>query len=580
MPDLSAGQADSQEREQDNILAKFNYQAGDHNIGLVLEDYSKETRGTPESRDSATYHDFTTDDESARERLGVFYEWQAETALFDTLNASLDRQEVYTHGITQFLYTTGGTILREENRDYTQKLNQLTIDFDKTLKTNHSLHNIVYGFSVSERDVENTLFDIRYNGTDDSAPLLEGYPIRDANWVPVTETTQLTAYLADRISLNRRLELLLGARYDDTSYSPQVDDNFTDSAGVVNDSGFSSFAGNFAIRYKFTNQHSLTASLGQGYKAPTTQQLYLGTNESGEFTDTVRIEDPATGGITYEGTGVTAPDWGTVSNPELEAEKAINYELAYRFDSERGYFEVRGFISDYSDFIVNDVRSRTLDTPIQVASRVSPYINPACAAEVVGDECWNVDILSVDAYYLPINAGEVSVSGFELEAAYRATDNLTLSLAYSHADGEYENTITALAEDGSVVETIQSKGDELESVSPDSALLSIHYHRGEHWGIDTYVRWIDAKEQEESFSAVYYGNQVTLVDLQAYLNISRNISLRAGITNLFDEKYYPWERVRHVREGSGGFFGGVSGEGIDRYTAPGREYQVNLSYRF
>ncbi|WP_049721040.1 TonB-dependent hemoglobin/transferrin/lactoferrin family receptor [Gilvimarinus polysaccharolyticus] len=575
------GQADSQNREQNNLLVKLGYQSGAHNFGVVFEDYTKEAQGTPESRDSSTYHDFITDDESARERIGISYEWQADTALFDSLSASLDTQEIYTKGVTQFLYTSNGaTIMREENRDYTQDLTKFSIDFDKEIKGDNTTHNLVYGLAIEEREVKNTLFDIRYDGTNDSAPLLDGYPIRDANWVPVTETTQLTAYVADRISLGKRFDILLGLRYDDTEYSPKVDENFTDSAGVVGDSEFSAFASNIAVEYEFIDNHSLIASVGQGYKAPTTQQLYLGTNESGEFTDSVRVEDSITGGVTYAGTGVTAPDWDTVSSSDLKAEKAINYELAYRFEGARGYVEVRGFLSDFSDFIVNEVRNRPLDTALLSASRVSSFVNPACSAAVVGDDCWNVTTITSDEYYVPTNAGEVSVSGIELEAAYRATDNLTLTFAYSHADGEYENTITALAEDGSVVEEIQTAGDPLESVAPDSAVFGVNYHGGDRWGLNAYARWIDAKAEEESFNAIYYSNKVTLVDLQSYFNITKDLTVRAGITNLFDEEYFPWERVRNVREGGGGFFGGVSEDGIDRFTVSGREFQVSLNYQF
>ena len=53
--------------------------------------------------------------------------------------------------------------------------------------------------------------------------------------------------------------------------------------------------------------HSLIASIANGFKAPTLQQLYLDTS------------------------GNTVDEWDTIPNADLEAETAVNMELAYEF---------------------------------------------------------------------------------------------------------------------------------------------------------------------------------------------------------------------------------------------------------
>ena len=68
--------------------------------------------------------------------------------------------------------------------------------------------------------------------------------------------------------------------------------------------------------------------------------------------------------------------------------------------------------------------------------------------------------------------------------------------------------------------------------------------------------------------------------MTAFYQISENLVLRAGITNLSDEEYSLWQAVRLVREGNGGFFGGVSGDGIKRYSEPGREASLSVNYTF
>ena len=94
---LGAGRtvADPYDIKTDSILAKFAYNVDDNRrFGFVYESRDRNTTGNPLSRDSATYYDFATDDESNRERFGVFYEYSAtDEPLFDSVSITLDHQE-------------------------------------------------------------------------------------------------------------------------------------------------------------------------------------------------------------------------------------------------------------------------------------------------------------------------------------------------------------------------------------------------------------------------------------------------------------------------------------------------------
>ncbi|WP_435276855.1 TonB-dependent receptor domain-containing protein [Psychrobium sp. nBUS_13] len=146
--------------------------------------------------------------------------------------------------------------------------------------------------------------------------------------------------------------------------------------------------------------------------------------------------------------------------------------------------------------------------------------------------------------------------------------------SYSHATGEYDNG--------------DNKGDKLDAISPDTAVIGLDYlsqHR--KWGLSAVARFIDKKDRDESYPATFYSDSATVVDLTAFYNITDNLTVRGGIYNAFDENYSLWNSVRHVRAGSGGFFGGVDldedtgiSQGIARYSQPGREVVVNLNYRF
>ncbi len=49
---------------------------------------------------------------------------------------------------------------------------------------------------------------------------------------------------------------------------------------------------------------------------------------------------------------------------------------------------------------------------------------------------------------------------------------------------------------------------------------------------------------------------------------------------MFDKEYYTWDKLRSIPEfGTTGMVH-YSGEGIERYTQPGRNYSFMVEYRF
>tara|TARA_R110002167_G_scaffold361999_1_gene580807 strand:+ start:3938 stop:6340 length:2403 start_codon:yes stop_codon:yes gene_type:complete len=574
------GQANPYDSEKINVLAKLNYTFGDnHELGLVFENFENESQGTPLSRQSATYYDFFTFDESNRERIGITYQWQGQSILFDSVDAALNSQEIYTRGSTFFSYSSGGSsYLRNEDRNYTQNLTSFDVDFSKDLLLAEVKHSLVYGLAIEQTEVENELQDIRYNGLTTDSGLRNGYPIVDPSWVPKTKSDILTFYVTDTVEISDELTFQGGLRYDKKSYAPQVSDSFIDQSGEsVSDAEFTAMTWSANLRYEFLPQHSITGGISTGFKAPTTQQLYLNTNGTSEYEDTDRVEDPDTGNVSYQGNGRTETNLNTVTNPNLDAEKGINYELEYQYQGESGYVNVALFQSDYDDFIINLTQSRAFDEPITQGS-LNWWLTD-CVAAVVDDSCWTVDQITEDEWGMPTNVGEVTISGYEIEAGWKLSEGLLATISYSHSDGEYSNSV-----DGSVDTSAAGsfeKGDELESISPDTTIIGLNYLAPDSsWGATVRASLHDGKDPQDSFTSVFYTESATVVDLSAFYDVTENFVVRVGVTNLFDEEYSLWHSVRLVREGSGGFFGGVSGDGIERFSEPGREVSASVSYTF
>ncbi len=569
------GISDPLDKSQTNVLLKLNYQLNDAmNIGLVFEDYDKNSQGQSLSRESTTYSAFRFDDDSTRERIGVTFNWQANNAAFDELDVKLNSQEVFTSGVTSFDYTSrGATYLRVEDRNYQQDMTNISADFSKVIANGNTTHNVVYGLARISSDVENSLQDIRYNDVSKDSGLRDGYPIIDPSWIPKTKSTTTTLYLQDSISLSNQLSLSAGARWDKTSYDPKVDATFTDTTGTaVASADFSALTAQLGATYQFDENHSITSSISSGFKAPTTQQLFLNANGTGEFADVARQVDPVTGNVSYQPSGRTETDLDAITNPDLESEKAINLEFTYQYSSERFDIAVTAFNSSYDNLIIDEIQSNTFATPLTTASL--NWFIPSCNAAVVSDACYTVGSVTGDEWTKPVNAGEATVSGFEIEGQWHISPQLDLRVSYSHAEGEYD--------DG------ERKGDKLDSISPDTAVVGLDYlSHNSDWGLSAIARFIDKKERDDSYPAIFYSDSATVVDLTAFYRITDDLTVRGGIYNAFDENYSLWNSLRHVRVGSGGFFGGVDldedtgvSQGIARYSQPGREVVVNLNYRF
>jgi len=59
-----------------------------------------------------------------------------------------------------------------------------------------------------------------------------------------------------------------------------------------------------------------------------------------------------------------------------------------------------------------------------------------------------------------------------------------------------------------------------------------------------------------------------------------DITLRAGVYNLFNEKYHTWDALRGINAHSTTNNIDEKGLGLERYYAPGRNYSASIEIRF
>lgn len=194
----------------------------------------------------------------------------------DTLltGASSDAETVRSR---QKLYIDGRSLSRQRRtRRYTSEHSVLRAELGGEFNTGALRHRILLGGDFDHFDTDQ--FFTRYRGpvvtlaTTDRA----GYVLDTRNPVygryPVPVTTPITnrldvqrtagAYVQDQISLNDRLQVRIGGRYDD--FLLRVDNRLTGVSGRRKRSRFSPQAG---IVYELTRPLSLYVAYGEGYRA-------------------------------------------------------------------------------------------------------------------------------------------------------------------------------------------------------------------------------------------------------------------------------------------------------------------------
>ncbi|KAB0289295.1 TonB-dependent hemoglobin/transferrin/lactoferrin family receptor [Vibrio fortis] len=213
------------------------------------------------------------------------------------------------------------------------------------------------------------------------------------------------------------------------------------------------------------------------------------------------------------------------ANPNLKAEKSLSYELGLRSKNEHARFELSTFYTDYTDFI-----------------------NQTKTGEQGGK-----DVLTKE------NLDEVTIYGAELSSTINldslidAPFGTYTRLAVAYADGEDKTT-----------------GKSIDSVAPLTGTVGLGLER-ETFGTALNVKMVAAKDEwhsEDNRDAAGY----TLVDVTAYYRPITDLTLRAGLFNALDKKYW--------------LYSDLSGSAHDSQfskdfkSQPGRNWGISANYEF
>ena len=223
------------------------------------------------------------------------------------------------------------------------------------------------------------------------------------------------------------------------------------------------------------------------------------------------------------------PAFGYTSrpNPDLGPERSESWEGGIRYTGETVSLSAVAFHADYKDFIDQaDVGGSGTPT--------DPTI------------------------FQYVNIGAVEIEGIEGRAQVRFGDGFTGRFAIAYARGD---------------EILPGGGTApLETIDPLNLVAGLGYRDpGGRFGGELIATHHARKDADRTATGNFRPDAFTIVDLTAFVALSDNLKVRAGIFNLTDETYSYWQDVRGLS---------ATSNVTDAYTRPGRNASISLSFQF
>jgi len=220
----------------------------------------------------------------------------------------------------------------------------------------------------------------------------------------------------------------------------------------------------------------------------------------------------------------------SLSNPDLDPETSRTFEAGVRVHGGLWNGSLTGFTGKYEDFIEQ----------VQVSGSFTP---------------------TDPAVYQYVNLSGVKIHGVEAKSELQLVRGLSFTTVVSYAHGNSES-------DG--VET------PLASVEPLKWVAGLDWTApGNRFGAQ--LQTVHSQGKSASRAGIsctptcFLPESFTVVDVLGWWNVTDALSLRAGVFNLTDEKYFWWSDVRGVAS---------TATFRDAFSQPGRNASISVSMQF
>ncbi|HHF0182756.1 TPA: TonB-dependent hemoglobin/transferrin/lactoferrin family receptor, partial [Haemophilus influenzae] len=495
-----------------------------------------------------------------------------------------------SNGIYSIFPSSPGYLERSwQERDLDTNTQQLNLDLTKDFKTWRVEHNLQYGSSYNTT-MKRMVNRAGYDATDVQwwAPRTLGTIgntvetcattfQKKANLCPTVDpefsyllpikTKGKSVYLFDNVVITDYLSFDLGYRYDNIHYQPKykhgvtpklpddivkglfipLDNKQSNDANKVKENvqknidyiakqnkKYKAHSYSFASTIDPTSFLRLQLKYSKGFRAPTSDEMYF----------------------TFK-----HPDFTILPNTNLKPEIAKTKEIAFTLHHDDwGFISTSLFKTNYRDFI--DL--------VYKGEKKFKVGKPGDEGEISFSLRQNINRDSAVVKGIEIN------SKVFLGKMAKFMDGFNLSYKYTYQKGRINGNIP------------------MNAIQPKTMVYGLGYdHPSQKFGFNFYTTHVASKNPEDTYdiyaedkqqtdtSIKWRSKSYTILDLIGYVQPIKNLTIRAGVYNLTNRKYITWDSARSIRSfGTSNVIEQTTGQGINRFYAPGRNYKMSVQFEF
>ena len=412
----------------------------------------------------------------------------------------------------------------------------LRVDF-QPWESRFGSHQFTIKTGISQKDFDNRnnheYLNINADGSSAKDSESIQHPVR---------TRSFFGQLQDNVTWNDIFSSQLGIRYDWDELVPQ-DLNATCRAcsSTPASNTFQSVSGSLGLDAQLNDIWKIGYNISTGFRIPTASEMYF----------------------TYEH---PAGNW--IANPDLEAEQALNQSIYVQAEHKLGSFGLNLYHTRYKNFLYE--QESTYKKWNRFYDSYSAGYGQLPYYTTIAQQAVNIDRAKISGveFTSKVNLDQIISA---IPQGWKFTANL------GYAKGKLSGTEASLL-----------------SIQPIKVILGIGYEDpNDLWGINAKASYLGAKKakdaqivqytpnfEREVKSYPYLNNSAILFDLYGFYKVNKNITLRAGLYNLFNRKYHTWDTLRGINKISTTDSVDKEGKGLERFYAPGRNFAASVEIRF
>lgn len=546
------GIPDPSQHKYHSFLGKIAYQINDnHRIGASLNGQQGHNYTVEESYNLNDYSWREADDVNRRRNANLFYEWTPDSYAISLVKADFDYQKTKVASVNY-----KGSFPEDRTQDpYTYFWNQKDLDeiYNRSMNTRFKRislrldsqpfklvgqHRLSFKIFGSSRDFDSlSLDDIYWKGKVSRSEKTIQYPVKTINY---------GLSLSDQIQWNNTFSGRFGIRYDHTKMKPQ--DLNAECNNCVKEkpepSTYKGWSGFLGLGAQLNQTWRVGYDLASGYRVPSASEVYFSFVHS-------------------------AGTW--IPNPTLKAERSTTHTISLQGRNEKGSLDLNLYQSNYRNFLSEEQFSKTVEDPD--CDDYAQYWT-GCTP------------LKSQLFWQMQNIDKARIRGIEFTGRLNAHNVVSAIPDGWKLFGSLGYAKSKLSGDNSLLST-----------QPLKAILGVDYESpSDKWGVFSRLTYLGAKKAKDAQHTVYdkeggkfvkkvqdypwLNKSAFVFDMYGFYKPAKNLTLRAGVYNVFNRKYTTWDSLRGLYSYSTTNGVDRDGKGLDRYRAPGRNYAVSLEWKF